>query len=133
MSIKDSTLKKKLCKIVDEGKTKTVTIKGKRHYISKKIIKETKDREKKEGGIFPLIPVFAGVAAVSSLAGAGAATGVNTVQYLNKVQYNTVQYNTAVNDKKFENVQLEQQEAHNDEVEKLPKGKCLCLPEYLKE
>ena len=59
MPMKDATLEKKLRRIVDEGKPKTGTVKGKRVYASKKSLKEIKDQEK-EDGIFPLIPIFAG-------------------------------------------------------------------------
>ena len=45
--MKDSTLEKKLRRIVDEGKPKTVTIDGKKIYASKSQIREIKDREKK--------------------------------------------------------------------------------------
>ena len=66
--MKDATLEKKLCKIVDEGTPKTVTVKGKRVYASKKSLKEIR-----EGGIFLLIPIFAGLAAAGSIAGGSAA------------------------------------------------------------
>ena len=55
--MKDATLEKKLRKILDEGTPKTVAVKGKRVYASKKSLKEIREQEK-EGGIFPLIPIF---------------------------------------------------------------------------
>ena len=42
--MKDSTLEKKLRRIVDEGKPTTVSVKGERKYASKKILKEIKDQ-----------------------------------------------------------------------------------------
>ena len=39
MPMKDSTLEKKLRKIVDEGKPKTTTVKGKCVYASKKFLR----------------------------------------------------------------------------------------------
>ena len=68
MPMKDATLEKKLRKIVDEGTPRTVTVKGKRVYASKKSLKEIKDQEK-EGGTFPSIPTFAGLASTGSVAG----------------------------------------------------------------
>ena len=76
--MKDSTLEKKLRRIVDEGKPTTVSLKGERKYASKKILKEIKDRETKEGGIFPLIPLFAAITAASAVAG-GSASIANAV------------------------------------------------------
>ena len=86
MPMKDATLEKKLRKIVDEGKPKTVTVKGKRVYASKKSLKEIREQEK-EGGIYRLIPIFAGLAA------GGLATITN-----------------AVNSKKSKDAQLERKE-----------------------
>ena len=107
--MKDATLEKKLCKIVDEGIPKTVTVKGKRVYASKKSLKEIR-----EGGIFPLIPIFAGLAAAGSIAGGTAAIA------------------NAVNSKKSQDAQLERERAHNTRVEQLLKGEGLQLPEYQK-
>ena len=57
MPIKQETVEKKLNDIVDIGAPKTFTYKGNKHYISKKKIKEIREQQK-EGGIFPLIPIF---------------------------------------------------------------------------
>ena len=43
MPVKDSTLEEKLCRIVDEGKPKTTTVKGKCVYASKKFLKDIKE------------------------------------------------------------------------------------------
>ena len=110
--MKDATLEKKLCKIVDEGKPKTVTVKGRHVYASKKSLKEIREQEK-EGGIFPLIPIFAGLAAAGSIAGGTAAIA------------------NAVNSKKSQDVQLEWERAHDTRVEQLLK-EGLQLPEYQK-
>ena len=109
--MKDATLEKKLHKIIDEGKPKTVTVKGKCVYASKKFLKEVKDQEK-EGGIFHLIPIFAGLAAAGSIAGGTAAIA------------------NAVNSKKSQDAQSELERAHDTRVEKLLKGEGLQLPEY---
>ena len=111
--MKDATLEKKLRRIVDEGIPKTVTVKGKPVYASKKSLKEIKDQEK-EGGIFPLIPIFAGSAAAGSIAG-GSAVIAN-----------------AVNSKKSQDAQLERERDHDTRVEQLLKGEGLQLPEYQK-
>ena len=111
--MKDSTLEKKLRRIVDEGKPKTVIIYGKRIHASKKKLREIKDQER-EGGIFPLIPIFAGIAAAGSIAGGSAAIA------------------NAVNSKKTQDAQLEQKRAHDDRVERLLQGKGIYLPEYQK-
>ena len=109
MSIKDATLEKKLRRIVDEGKPKTVTVKGKRVYASKKSLKEIR-----EGSIFPLIPIFAGLAAAGSIAGETAAIA------------------NAVNSKKSQDAQLEWERNHDTRVEQLLKGEGIQLPEYQK-
>ena len=44
---------------------------GKKYYISMKIINEIKNKQIKDGGIFPLIPILAGIAAAGSVAGGG--------------------------------------------------------------
>ena len=111
--MKDATLEKKLRKIIDEGKPKTVTVKGKRVYASKKSLKEIREQEK-EGGIFPLIPIFAGLAAAGSIAGGTAAIA------------------NAYDSKKSQDAQLEQERAHDTRVEQLLKGEGLQLPEYQK-
>ena len=111
--MKDATLEKKLRKIIDEGTSKTATVKGKRVYASKKSLKEIREQEK-EGGIFPLIPIFAGLAAAGSVAGGTAAIA------------------NAVNSKKSQDAQLEQERAHDTRVEQLLKGEGLQLPEYQK-
>ena len=107
--MKDATLEKKLRKIVDEGKAKPVTVKGKRVYASKKFLRETR-----EGGIFPLIPIFAGLAAAGSIAGGSAAIA------------------NAYSSKKSQDAQLERERAHDTRVEQLLKGEGLQLPEYQK-
>ena len=114
MPMNDSTLEKKLRRIVDESKPKTITIDGKKINASKKLLKEIKDHETKEGGIFPLIPIFAGIAAAGSLAGGTAAIA------------------NAVNSKKSQDAKLEQDKAHDDRVERLLQGKGIYLPEYQK-
>ena len=98
-------MEKKLHKIVDEGKPKTVTVKGKRVYASKKFLIETR-----ENGIFPLIPIFAGLAAAGSIAGGIAAIA------------------NAVNSKKSQDALLELERAHDTRVEQLLKGDGLQLP-----
>ena len=113
MPMEDATLEKKLCRIVHEDKVKPVTVKGKRVYASKKSLKEIREQEK-EGGIFPLIPIFAGLAAAGSIAGGSAAIA------------------NAVNSKKSQDAQLERERAHDTRVEQLLKGDDLQLPEYQK-
>ena len=102
--MKDATLEKKLRKIVDEGTPKTKSV-----YASKNFLRETS-----EGGIFPLIPIFAGLAAAGSIAGGSAAMA------------------NAVNSKKSQDAQLEWERAHDTRVEQLLKGDGLQLPEYQK-
>ena len=112
--MKDATKEKKLRKIVDEGKPKTTTINGKCVYITKKFLKEIRELERKEGGIFPLIPLFAGLAAAGSIAGGSAAIA------------------NAANSKKAQDAQLEQKRAHDARVEQILKGDGLKLPDYQK-
>ena len=113
MPMKDSTLEKKLRKIIDEGKPKTKTVKGKCVYASNKFLKDIKER-KKEGGILPLIPIFAWLAAAGSIAGGTAAIA------------------NAYNSKKSQDVQLEWVRTHDTRFEQLLKGDSLQLPEYQK-
>ena len=73
-----------------------------------------KDKQKKEGGIVPLIPILAGIAAAGSVAGGAAGIA------------------KAAQDKQAHDAQLKQQKAHDDRVEQLLKGKGMFLPEYQK-
>ena len=65
MPISEETIEKKLRDIVNSGKPKTITINGVKKYISKKKINEIRENEQKSGGIFPLIPILAGIAAAA--------------------------------------------------------------------
>ena len=105
-SISDEKFERKLLNIVDGNEPKTVRHKNKSYYISKKIIDEIKDKEIKDGGIFPLIPILAGIVA------AGIAK--------------------AVQDKNANDARLAQEKAHDERVEQLLKGKGMFLPEYQK-
>ena len=113
MTIHNSTLETKLNKIINEGKPKSITINGQKIYLSKKKIDDVKKLEK-EGGIFPLIPILAAIGAAGSVAGGSAAIA------------------NAVNSKNSADAKLEQQKAHDEEVEKLLRGNGLYLPEYQK-
>ena len=110
----DEDFEKKAWNIVDENKPKFITRNGKRYYISRKLINELKERKLKEGGFLPLIPILAGIAAAGSVAGGAAGIA------------------KAVQDKKANDAKLAQQKAHDDQVEKLLKGKGMFLPEYQK-
>ena len=73
----------KLRNIVNEGRSKTVTIKGKKYYISKDKIRYARNQAEKEGSFLPLIPlILGGVAAAGSVAG-GAAGIAKAVQDIN--------------------------------------------------
>ena len=113
MPIKESTREKKVRRIIDEGKPGNITIDGVRYHVSKKLIKEIKEHEK-NGGVFPLIPIFAGIAAAGSVAGGASAIA------------------TSVNNKKFQDAQLEHLKAKDREVLRLLRGEGLFLPEYQK-
>ena len=71
-SISDEKFERKLWNIIDGSEPKTVKHKNISYYISKKIIDEIKDKQIKDGGIFPLIPILAGIAAAGSAAGRAA-------------------------------------------------------------
>ena len=62
-SISDEKFERKLWKIVDRNIPKTVTHKNKSYRISRNFINNIKDKQIKDGGIFPLIPILAGIAA----------------------------------------------------------------------
>ena len=113
LKLSDDEFEFKLRKIFNEGKPKTISHNGEKKYISKKLINKIKEQEK-EGGIIPLIPIFAGIAAAGSVAGgaAGIASAVN---------------NNAANDAK-----LQQQKEHDARVEAALKGNGLFLPDYEK-
>ena len=111
-SISDEEFDKKLWKIVDRNMPKTVTHKGKN--ISKNFINDVKDKRIKDGGIFPLIPILAGIAAAGSVAGGAAGIA------------------KAVQDKKANDARLAQEKAHDERVEQLLKGEGMFLSEYQK-
>ena len=105
---------KKVWSIVNEGKPKTVAHKNISYRISKNFINDVKDKQIKDGGIFPLIPILAGIAAAGSVAGGAAGIA------------------KAVQDKKANDARLAQEKAHDDRVEQLLKGEGMFLPEYQK-
>ena len=106
--IKPETVEIKLRNIVDSNKPKSITIDGKKYYISKDIIKHIKLKEEKNGGFLPLIPlILGGLAAAGGVASGSAAIA------------------SAVNKKKAEDAALKEQRRHNQELEKLAKGKGL--------
>ena len=112
-SISDEEFNKKLWKIVDGNEQKTVRHKNKSYYISKKFINDVKDKIK-DGGIFPLIPILAGIAAAGSVAGGAAGIA------------------KAVQNKNANDARLAQKKAHDKRVEQLLKGDGMFLPEYQK-
>ena len=73
-----------------------------------------KDKQKKEGGMFPLTPILAGIVATGSVAGGAAGIA------------------KAAQDKQAHDALLKQQKAHNDRVERLLKGKGMFLLGYQK-
>ena len=90
------------------------TIKDKNFIYLKNIINDIKDKQIKDGGIFPLIPILAGIAAAGSVAGGAAGIA------------------KAVQDKNANDARLAQEKAHDERVEQLLKGKGMFLPEYQK-
>ena len=113
-SISDEKFERNLCNIADGNEPKTVRHKNKSYYISKKKIDEIKDKQITDGGIFPLIPILAGIAAAGSVAGGAAGIA------------------KAVQDKNANDARLAQEKAHDERVEQLLKGKGMFLPEYQK-
>ena len=102
---KMNNIELKLRNIVDKGTPKTITINGKKHYISKAKIENVKNQEEKNGGILPLIPILLGaLGAVGATAGGAASIA------------------KAVNDKKSQDAMLEEERRHNLELEKTVKG-----------
>ena len=95
----------KLWDTVNKNKPKTIIRNGKKYYISRKIIDEIKNKQIEDGGIFPLIPILAGIVAAGSVAGGAAGIA------------------KAVQDKKANDARLAQEKAHDDRVEQLLKGK----------
>lgn len=99
----------KLENIVREGKPKSITIQGKKYYISKAKIewlkKEGGFQSEKEGGFLPLIPlILGGIAAAGSIAGGAAGIA------------------KAVQDKNANSAALSEQQRHNAEMEKAAKA-----------
>ena len=92
---------------------KAVRHKNKSYRISRNFVNDIKDKQIKDGGIFPLIPILAGTAAGSV---AGAAAGIAK----------------AVQDKNANDARLAQEKAHDEQVEQLLKGEGMFLPEYQK-
>jgi hypothetical protein len=84
------TTEEKLQNIVNSGKPKSITVQGKKYYLSKAKINELKEKSK-EGGFLPLLAllplIFGGIAAAGAVAG-GTAAVVKTV--------NDTQHNIAV-------------------------------------
>ena len=78
------------------------------------MINEIEDKKIKDGGIFPLISILAGIAAAGSVAGGAAGIA------------------KAVQDKNANDARLAQEKAHDDRVEQLLKRKGMFLPEYQK-
>ena len=93
---------------------KIVTHKNKSCRISRNFINDIKDKQIKDGGIFPLIPILAGIAAAGSAAGGSAGIA------------------KAVQDKNANDARLAQEKAHDERVEQLLKGEGIFLPEYQK-
>lgn len=95
------TLEKKLRNIINDNKPKYVTVNGKKHYVSRKAIDNIREKEEREGGFLPLIPlILGGLSAAGALAG-GAAGVAKTVL-----------------DKKANDAELAEKERHNKEMEK---------------
>ena len=67
--ISDEKFEEKLWDTVIKNKPKTILRNGQKYYISRKMIDKIKDKQIKDGGIFPLIPILAGIAAAGSVAG----------------------------------------------------------------
>ena len=104
----DEKVELKLRNIVDSGRPKTITINGKRYYISKDKIINARNEEKKVGGILPLIPlIIGGLAAAGSVAGGAAGIA------------------QAVNKKKAEDAALAEQKRHNISLENAARGQGL--------
>ena len=97
------SLESKLQNIVQEGKPKRIIHEKIPYYISKTKIKHAQNL-KKEGGVFPLIPLLLGIGTAASIGGA------------------TAGIVKAANDKAANDISLEQQKEHDDRVEKLLKG-----------
>ena len=99
----------KLRNIVNEGRPRTITIKGKKYYISKDKIKYAKQMEnEKEGGFLISIPLLlAGIGAAAGVAGAGASIA------------------KAVQDKKAHDTALAEQKRHNKNLEAAARGQGL--------
>ena len=94
--VTDEQFERKLWNVVNANKPKTITRDGKKYYISRPMIEEIKHKHKKEGGIFPLIPlILGGIAAAGSVAGGAAGIA------------------KAVQDKKASDAQLNQQRHHD--------------------
>ena len=84
---------KKLKEIVKDGKPKSITIDGKKIYVSSKMITELKKhidenyKTKKEGGVFPLLAaipaIIAALGGASAVAG-GVATAINQAKQAQK-------------------------------------------------
>ena len=85
------TTEEKLQNIVNSGKPKSITVQGKKYYLSKAKINKLQLRRQKEGGFLPLLAllplIFGGIAAAGAVAG-GTAAVVKTV--------NDTQHNIAV-------------------------------------
>ena len=123
--MKPETLVKKILEAIEKGKPTSITYNGKKINISKSTIEKFKnykiredldfneiDKQAKEGGFLPLLPlIFGGLAAAGAVA--GGASGIAS----------------AVNKKKAEDAAAKERQRHNLEMEKLAKGSG--IPELL--
>jgi len=101
---KAEIVEQKLRNIINGNKPKHITVKGKKHYVSRTTIDYVKSKEK-EGGILPLIPlIIGGIAAAGSIAGGAAGIA------------------KAVDDKKAHEIRQREEERHNKELEKIARG-----------
>lgn len=108
--LNDETIELKLRNIVNKDIPKSITINGKKYYISRAQLQYIKNEEEKSGGFLPLLPlILGGLAAAGSVAGGSAAIA------------------QAVNKKKAEDKIAAEQLRHNKEMEALAKGKGLYL------
>ncbi len=107
LKMKDEISEKRIRKIVSEKTPKSITIKDKKYFIGKKMIKNLeKELEKeKEGGFLPLIPLIIGALTVAGSL-AGGAAGITK----------------AVQDKQANDVRNREERRHNKELEKIAKG-----------
>ena len=116
--MKPETLVAKIIESIETGKPTIITYNGKKISISKKLIDKYKlckvredidleqiNKNAKDGGFFPLLPlIFAGIAAAGTTAGGAAGIA------------------QAVNAKKADDAEKSEKRRHNLEMEKLASG-----------